>query len=99
MNNPQEIGEHIKWFEGILNDSHQQQSGYLPLYARLALESNRNRIHNKKIGNDGDCGDVIDDVKIQLYVDNLRDLIIKNKSRIPDVIVSGFTFNKPDEVS
>ncbi|CAH8876233.1 unnamed protein product [Trichobilharzia szidati] len=98
LNNPQETVEHIKWFEGILNDSHQQhQCGYLPLYARLALESNLHRIHNK-IGNDGDAGDVIDGVQIQLHVDNLRDLISRNKSRISDVIVSGFTFNKPDEL-
>ncbi|CAH8564965.1 unnamed protein product [Schistosoma turkestanicum] len=88
ISNPGKAVHHIDWFNSVLNDSH--YAGFLPLYARLALETNLYRINHRT--------DIIDTDQVQLYIDNMKLLIENNNCETSQAVISQLDFRRLDEL-
>lgn len=89
IHDPKKAVIHMDWYESVLNDPH--YTGFLPLYARLALETNLFHINHKT--------DIIDTDHVQLYIDNMKIMIGNNNCEASQAVISQLDFHRLDDVS
>ncbi|KAH9591928.1 alanyl-tRNA synthetase, variant 2 [Schistosoma haematobium] len=88
IHDPKKAAIHMDWYESVLNDPH--YTGFLPLYARLALETNLFRINHKT--------DIIDTDHVQLYIDNMKIMIGNNNCETSQAVISQLDFHRLDDL-